>query len=159
MSMEQNNPIPVDQDENREMIWREIASMIQASAQSVQALTFGEFKLAFQILKEQIKHATDAKNINSPQNIASLQRQHALLSDKKAKYAKEYQNNLKTIHQMEETNQEHPRALLILEISEEKLGELYNYAENSRYNLKVLQDEINLIPTQGKTDESPTPSQ
>jgi len=70
-----------------------------------------------------------------------------MLHKKKSVLDEQFKDDIATIHQMREDNQDHPRSLLIIDVTESNIEKLILHANHHQPNLITLQKGINDIHT------------
>lgn len=129
---------------DQDAVWNEVIGLIQNEAKSLQTLMFGQYKLAYQVLKQQIASTLEP---SAPLNQASLESNLNGLIKKQSIIQTQFQADLDTIEQLRADNQDHPRSLLILDVAEKNVKKLRGYALNHEPTLQTLENDIHAIQT------------
>jgi len=143
-----------DPDYTQDAVWNQITDLAQKEAQSLQNLLFGQYKLAYRVLIQQLSNESNARF-----DKASLESDLAHLVEKKSTLNAQFKTDLDTIHQLQQAHQEHPRSLLILDAAKENIIDLKNYADHHQPNVLTLAQPIQQLSvhTQEAVQHPPAP--
>ncbi|MDP3562478.1 MAG: hypothetical protein Q8R83_09920 [Legionellaceae bacterium] len=140
----------------QDAVWNEISSIIRIQAQSLQQLAFSQFKLAYKVVKREIVDKLDELDKHPKLNNTALQADLTSLKEKKSALQTRFINDSAQVKKLKKENKDHPRSLLILDVTQKNINDLGSYAEYHQPNLQTLENSINKISAVEQTAQVPS---